>query len=167
VRRCKGGCCKGLNGTHSLGALTTGGRGSFLDEELRADIGELLDVRFRGKTLRVKNGEPAHSNGERGRPEDTITSGDPTASGESVLGGGQPQRAEPGEPAAPCSRSESLFHANGAPYVLIRRSWRDSRKGSDWRCQRANQDSSTARDSCMIVEALNAVCPQIGRSAGR
>jgi hypothetical protein len=40
--------------------------GSFLEGEQRADIG-LLDVRFRGKTIRVKTGSLGHSNGTNGR----------------------------------------------------------------------------------------------------
>ena len=51
----------------------------FLDGELRADIG-LLDVRFRGKTLRVKTGELRSFQWGKGEGQrDTITSGDPTA----------------------------------------------------------------------------------------
>jgi hypothetical protein len=62
----KRGCCKGVNGTRSLRVQVTGERGLVLGRGMkRVEIGQ-LDVRFRGKTLRVKTGELGHSNGKGG-----------------------------------------------------------------------------------------------------
>lgn len=141
-----------LNGTRSLGPLTTA---DGLAGSLQVDIG-LLDVRFRGKTLRVEIGSCSFQ-WEKGRTSraayDRITRGSPPAPVESVLctsrGAVQETRAVDS-----CKRSCTVADLTELPSPS--QGQRLSLHG------RANQDSGTALGSCKIVEALDALCPQLG-----